>query len=865
MDVEQPRGGRGEDRSGRDSRVGRRAWVAVRASASLAVILAASAEPVAAQVHLEIENPVAPLSILLAAGSTLRITLEDGGNVDIGVDGTIAVRTTCRLDAFGECVVVAPPPGSIAAVDFVNSSPRTVVLASGADVVVEQPGPSVLTFANVRAITASCALAPGGGCIGLPSAGAAPPPSVSLSASGFTAPASGPSLYPAGTAFTLSWSVTHADYCELAMGGGSPLVPSWSGTVFGPPVPRGVTLAFPASTYQFLIRCVGAGGDASTAFVVQTTAENAPSCSTPAGFTRQLTPGTYEQLFGGSFPSVDGGSVSLPTTQYSAIAFFVPPANGTSGRFVASTLPGRPQPTLTLSGCPGYFAAAGLASDCHKVGSGRALVWRIGSGGNGHCGLVPGQTYYLNIAFVDAAGAATCATPPCTAFVAQSDTVITQPIPLLAPGADDAPAVGGVTRFGAATAVSGDVLVVGLPEADQGAGRVFVYRRAGAPGTWAFEAELQAQGKAIGDKFGGSLSISDDGRSILVGVPLDDHGGGLDRGSVRLFQTAETTWSDPYQETVLIASDAADGDRYGSAVSIAPGGEAYLIGAPFKDAETGSAYFAKFPFAKRSRRADGAIETKPLPAIAKAGLAIGDKFGSSVATDSDAAGGRWVIGAPGRDVGRGVVRSLRDVGGSFVLNAEIAAPSGAAGDGFGSAVALAGDTLIAGAPGDDVDPEGVDDGDAGDDDADRGSVHLVEYDGDDVPSTPLPLVPPVGAAGDRLGAAVVIRGDTVLASSPDADAVDDIGVFRANRGTVAVFRRCRTLPCAAPSAKAVGDWRFDQTLIGRDAEAGEGFGSALGFAGEAIVVGAPERAGGTGALHAFRRSREPLFSDGFEP
>jgi hypothetical protein len=72
-------------------------------------------------------------------------------------------------------------------------------------------------------------------------------------------------------------------------------------------------------------------------------------------------------------------------------------------------------------------------------------------------------------------------------------------------------------------------------------------------------------------------------------------------------------------------------------------------------------------------------------------------FGASLALDGD----RLVVGAPDRDQG-----GLKDAGGAFVFrrleghfvfSGELTAPLPAAGDGFGRAVALLGDTLVAGA------------------------------------------------------------------------------------------------------------------------------------------------------------------------
>jgi hypothetical protein len=405
---------------------------------------------------------------------------------------------------------------------------------------------------------------------------------------------------------------------------------------------------------------------------------------------------------------------------------------------------------------------------------------------------------------------------------------------------------------------------VGLPEAGQGAGQAFVYRKPEFGFHWTYEATLVAQDKAIGDKFGASVSVSSDGRAILVGAPFDDHGGGIDRGSARLFRLTGETW-DASVETTLVASDAANGDGYGSAVDLSPDGGTLLVGAPFKNASSGSAYYLSAP-ALLSNPKSGVIETPPLPKLpgAKTLAAIGDKFGSAVATNAGPSGGRWIIGAPGHDGGRGLVRVLRSAGGTFVQIENVTSPAAAPGDAFGSSVAIDGNKFAVGTPGDDVDPQGVEDGNAADDRADQGSVAIIEYTPMDVRLPIDVLVPETGAVGDALGSTVAIHRGIALAAGPNIDAETASGETLPNSGRIAMFRLCELGGCET-AAKGTARWQFARNLIGTGAAAGERFGSAVAFDGSTIVVGAPRRDGQVGSAYVFGVAfAERIFGDGFE-
>jgi len=146
-------------------------------------------------------------------------------------------------------------------------------------------------------------------------------------------------------------------------------------------------------------------------------------------------------------------------------------------------------------------------------------------------------------------------------------------------------------HFGCSTSIHSDRALIGayanddacptIPYCDSGSAYIFL--RSGT--TWTEQAKLTANDAAADSLFGNSVSL--DGDVALVGAWGDDDGGD-DVGSAYVFSRAGTVWS---QEAKLQASDAAIGDMFGRAVSLA--GDTAAIGA-WRDDDTypdsGSAY-----------------------------------------------------------------------------------------------------------------------------------------------------------------------------------------------------------------------------------------------------------------------------------
>lgn len=265
-------------------------------------------------------------------------------------------------------------------------------------------------------------------------------------------------------------------------------------------------------------------------------------------------------------------------------------------------------------------------------------------------------------------------------------------------------AAGGVDDgFGEAVAVSGDVIVVGAPGTDvggngnQGSAYVF-YRDQGGTDNWGQVKQLTVTVGAAGDSFGIAVAVS--GATIVVGAYFDNVGSTTWQGSAYVFyrdQGGVDHWGLVRQ---LTAADGAAYDLFGSAVAL--NGDVAVVGAHLDDvganADQGSAYV----FARNQDGADNWGQVKPLRA---ADGAAADVFGFAVAVD----GATIVVGAYQDDWGTTADRGStyvfsRDRGGAdnWGLVVQWGAGDGAADDWFGWAVAVSGDLIAVGAPGDDV-------------------------------------------------------------------------------------------------------------------------------------------------------------------
>jgi hypothetical protein len=122
--------------------------------------------------------------------------------------------------------------------------------------------------------------------------------------------------------------------------------------------------------------------------------------------------------------------------------------------------------------------------------------------------------------------------------------------------------------FGTSVDIAGNVAVIGSP-ADQGTGTAYVFRWNGT--NWVEEKILQASDGLSNELFGQSVAINRSADMIVVGAPMD----GLGEGSAYIFTYNGSTW---IEQQNIYANDGIAGDKFGFSVSISENGNAILIG-----------------------------------------------------------------------------------------------------------------------------------------------------------------------------------------------------------------------------------------------------------------------------------------------
>lgn len=186
--------------------------------------------------------------------------------------------------------------------------------------------------------------------------------------------------------------------------------------------------------------------------------------------------------------------------------------------------------------------------------------------------------------------------------------------------------------------------------------------------------------------------------------------------------------------------------------------------------------------------------------------AAGDGLGWSVAIDGDT----LVVGAPFDDASRGAVYVYGRSGGDWAQTAKLTASDGAPDDSLGYSVGIDGDTIVAGAPFDDIAAN-----------SDQGSAYTFVSTGGDRTQT-AKLIASDGAAGDLLGEAVAIAADTIVVGAR----FDDVGAI-GEEGSAYTFAR-------GGAAVRTETSRLDAA----DGEAGDEFGFSVAVDADTILVGA---------------------------
>jgi hypothetical protein len=365
-------------------------------------------------------------------------------------------------------------------------------------------------------------------------------------------------------------------------------------------------------------------------------------------------------------------------------------------------------------------------------------------------------------------------------------------------------------RFGHDVAISGDTVVVGADAEDDvisNRGAAYVYTR--SLGVWTEQQKLVASDAGDGDFFGSSVDIELD--TVAVGSTGDDD---VDNnaGAVYVFTRSGSTWT---EDQKLFGSDSDASAQMGTDVALS--GTSLLAGGENADGvgiSTGAAWVFLY---------SGGTWTEQAKLQAPDGV-LADYFGR-VALDGDlAVVSAWGDDDSGDNCGSAYMFSRS--GGTWTLDVKLLEPGAAEQDRFGSSVGVDGPIAMIGSVAANF---------AGND---SGAAWAYYYDGSGWSKEAL-ITPPDSWIGDLFGVSVAVSGDTaIIGASGD----DDKG---SSSGSAYVYIR------------NLGVWTLQQKLTASDGAASDYFGRTVAIDGDVAVVGSnwdDDLGDSSGSAYVFTRS-----------
>lgn len=394
--------------------------------------------------------------------------------------------------------------------------------------------------------------------------------------------------------------------------------------------------------------------------------------------------------------------------------------------------------------------------------------------------------------------------------------------------------------FGYSVAMSGDTVVIGAYSANADLGAAYVFIKPGSG--WATTASYAAR-LTISDGLandGFGISVAVSGDTVVVGAPYDDIGAKTDQGSAYVFTKPLSGWVTTASYTVKLIAATGAADD-SFGYCVAMSGDTIVVGAYGYASLEGAIYVFEKP-------AGGwAVPVVGERLLSPYGNA-GDRFGTAVAISGDT-----IVAGASRDT----IPTITASGLAYVFEKpldgwyaaegkQLSSSDRAANDYFGVSVAAGGDILVVGA-----------------DQATIGAkvrqgaayVFVRPSTGWDHATENAKLIASDGAANDRLGSSVAVNGDAVVVGAYYA------ALSGQARGAAYVFMK--------PAAGWSGNPSQTAKLSAADGAFEDFFGKSVAMSADTVVVGAykTDVSGqeDQGSAYVFKINSAPLaFADGYE-
>jgi hypothetical protein len=198
-----------------------------------------------------------------------------------------------------------------------------------------------------------------------------------------------------------------------------------------------------------------------------------------------------------------------------------------------------------------------------------------------------------------------------------------------------------------ALSADGNTALIGAPRENGRAGAVWVFLRSGS--TWSKSQQLTGGADEQGEgRFGRSVALSADGNTALIGGPRDK----ANRGSAWVFTRAGSSFT--HQGPKLASSEETGEGFFGRSVALSVDGSTALIGSPGDSGHLGAAW----AFTR-----SGTSWTQQGSKLTGAGEGGAGRFGFSVALSAD--GGTALIGGREDEGGVGAAWAFTQVGSAW--------------------------------------------------------------------------------------------------------------------------------------------------------------------------------------------------------